>query len=153
MNVKYSKGSCVSHVYKSEEKEKSMDRIKKEMDMFFVALSASYRIVKILVNNYCWHFVAYRYTCVSSEKSPKNDQKSQCGHRRGGFRRYWCSGFDITSRWSSKGPFNSSETILRHVEYLIFWFSMKFGEISNFTVFSYHFTHENSTFFNIAFDL
>ena len=24
-------------------------------------------------------------------------------------------------------------------EYLIFWFSMKFGEISNFTVFSSHF--------------
>ena len=53
MNVKYSKGSCVSHVHKSEDIEKSMDRIKKEMDMFFVALSASYRIVKILVNNYC----------------------------------------------------------------------------------------------------
>ena len=83
----------------------------------------------------------------------KNDQKSQCGHRLEGFRRYWCSGFDITSRWSSKGPFNSPETILRHVEYLIFWFSMKFAAISNFTVFSYHLTHENSTFFNIVFDL
>ena len=48
---------------------------------------------------------------------------------------------------------STPETILRHVEYLIFWFSMKFGEISNLTVFSYHFTHENSTFFNIVFDL
>ena len=120
------------------------------MYMFFVALSASYLMVIILVNN-CWPFVAY--TWVFSEKSPKNDQKSQCGHRRGGFRRYWCSGFDITSRWSSKGPFSSPETILCHVEYLIFWFSMKFGEISNFTVFSYHFTHENNTCFNVVFDL
>jgi len=86
-------------------------------------------------------------------QSPKNDQKSQRGHRRGGGSQVLVLGFDITSRWSSKDPFNSPETILCHVEYLIFWFSMKFGEISNITVFSYHFTHENSTFFNIVFDL
>ena len=65
-----------------------MDRIKKEMYMFFVFVSATYQIVKILVNN-CCYFVAYTY--VFSEKSPKNDQKLSCGHMR-----------DITSRWSSK---------------------------------------------------
>ena len=151
MNVKYFKGSCVSQVYKSEDIEESIDRIKKEMDMFFVAVSAGYRIEKILVNNYCWHFVAY--TCVFSEKSPKNDQKSQCDHRLEGLRRYWCSVFDITSKWSLKGPSHSPETISCHVEYLIFWFSMKFGEISILTVFSYHFTGKNGTFFNIVFDL
>ena len=120
------------------------------MYMFFVALSASYWMVIILVNT-CWPFVAY--ICVLNKKYPKNDQKSRCGHRRGGFCPCWCSDFDITSRWSSKGPFNSPETVLCYVEYLIFWVNMKFGEISILTIFSYHFMYKNSTYLNIVFDL
>ena len=33
------------------------------------------------------------------------------------------------------------------------WSNMKFGEISILTILSYNFTNENSTFFNIVFDL
>ena len=120
------------------------------MCMFFVALSASYLMVIILVND-CGPFVAY--TCVFSQKSSKNDQKSQCGHRRGGFRKYWCSCFDITSRWSSKGPFNSPETVLCHDEYLNFGRRTKFGEISILATFSYHFIHKNNVLFSTVFYL
>ena len=51
MNVKFSKGPSASLVHKSEDIVKSMGRIKKNMYMFFVALSASYLMVIILVNN------------------------------------------------------------------------------------------------------
>ena len=63
------------------------------------------------------------------------------------------SGFDITSRWSSKGPFNSPETDLCHVEYLSFERRTKFGEISVLATFSYHFIHKNSVLFSTVFYL
>ena len=72
LNVKFSQGPSASQVRKSEDIQKSMGRIKKIMYTFFVALSASYLMVIISVNNY-WPFVSY--TFVFCKKSPKNDQK------------------------------------------------------------------------------
>ena len=59
-----------------------------------------------------------------------------------GFCICWCSDLHITSKWSSKGPFSSPETVLCHIEYLIFGRIMKFGEISILATFSYHFIHK-----------
>ena len=66
---------------------------------------------------------------------------------------YWCSDLHITSKWSSKGPFNSPETVLCHVEYLSFGRRTKFGEISILATFSYHFIHKNSVLFSTVFYL
>eukprot|EP00493_Phyllostaurus_siculus_P020273 UN20598 len=65
----------------------------------------------------------------------------------------WCSDLHITSKSSSKSPFNSPETVLCHVEYLTFERRMKFGEISILATFPYHFIHKNSVLVSTVFDL
>ena len=65
----------------------------------------------------------------------------------------WCSDLHITSKWSSKGFFNSPGTVLCHVEYLSFGRRTKFGEISILATFSYHFIHKNSVLFSTVFYL
>ena len=50
MNVKFSKGPGAISKHKSEDIEKSMGRIKKNIHMFFVALSDSFLMRIILVN-------------------------------------------------------------------------------------------------------